>query len=76
MWRKVTIGLLSAATTMALSIAADPPVRAQGIKSKAHHADHAAHRRAWRCEDDLRCAESVARDAAYGNIKSPHRSHR
>ena len=74
MWRKMTIGLFAAATTMAWSIAANPPVRAQGIKSKAHHADHAADRRAPRCEDDLKCAESMARDAAYGNINSPHRS--
>ena len=71
MRRKITIGLLAAATTMAWSIAANPPARAQVFKSKAHHADHAAHKRAPRCEDDLKCAESMARDAAY-----PHRSHR
>lgn len=76
MRRKMTIGLLSAATTMALSIAADPPARAQGVQSKAHHADHAAHRRAPRCEDDPQCVESLSRAAAYGNMNSPHRSRR
>ena len=69
MSRKVTIGLLAAATVIALSNFSGQSARAQGANNqrddKAHHAHRAAHKSRPAPVCDGMCAESMARAYAH-----------